>query len=106
MNPNVLRALRYLGLGLLWLAKKPLLFLGWVVSELFGQARTGLQRVLRPFLWPVVGLLVALFLFSNADDPRVSAPLRGLMELGLACLFVYIGARLVFRGVFGRRGRH
>lgn len=92
-----LTALRYLGLGLWWLLRNWILApLHWVAQELFGQARTGLQRVLRPLLWPVVGLLIALFLFSNADDPQVAGLLQAIMTLGVICF----GAWIIFQGRF------
>ncbi len=90
-----LTALRYLGLGLWWLVRNLILApLQWAAVTMFGQARTGLQRLLRPFLWPAVGILAFLVLYNTTDQQVFTNLLIAL----LAPVIFGIGLLMVVRG--------
>lgn len=82
---------RYLGLGLWWLVRNLILApLHWIVRELFGQAKAGTKKVLRPFLWPAAGCLVFLFLMNTMDQQTFGLLVRQFLALGAVGLGIWI----------------
>ena len=95
-----LTILRHISLGLWWLVRNLVLApLGWVVQELFGQAKTGTKKILRPFLWPVVGIGMVAMLYDTMDSRAFGALLQSLLTLGVMC----VGIWLMFRAVFPKK---
>src|SRR3990167_7595139 len=60
-----IRSLPWWARPFMWLAVLPLLFFGWVVNEMFGQAKAGAKRMFAPLLWPVAGLGGLLVLYGT-----------------------------------------
>lgn len=92
----LLAALPYLGRALWWLLKQPFLLAGWVLSELFGQAKTGVKKALRPLLWPIVGLAIFGFLFATMDPRAFEALLQLVLTVAVLVGFVWFLGRMVF----------
>lgn len=95
-----LDVLRHIGLGLWWLARNLVLApLAWVARELFGQAKTGTKKLVRPFLWPAVGLGLLVLLYSTAQPQVFDALLRAVLTLGIMGFALW----LMFRAVFPKK---
>ncbi len=69
--------------------------IGWVLSEMGGQATKGAKKVFAPFLWPVAALLFTGLLYATMSPEEFEALLGTLLQFAIAIvgLLLIVGAR-------------
>ncbi len=88
--------LRLLGRGLWQIIRFLLNIIGWVIKEMFQQAKGNAKKVLKSLLWPIAGILAFLMLYA-LGGPR---GFTGIILLIPTTGIMFLGLRIMLSGVF------